>query len=545
MGVQSVSGMSSDVGLSADRDDIAVIEAAVGAHGELAPGTGVSHPGDGLSSEDLVLASKYGFHANISPDGSRIVYSTCQYESRFTRKPGDPIHAAYEIATINIDGSERHRVTDSPALDHFPVWSPDGSSIAQVFSADDIFLEENGLLFLRFVDESKRLVQLTRPMGVALYPPVWSPDGKYIAFTVYGESSERVIYTIEASGAGLTRLGKTTTLPTWSPDGRVLAFADSVETGGNRKRILLANPGSTQVREVWSNGADDPSGQVSGITWSPDGSELLVVSNHLWTIGADGSDKRHVIPRSYHFLPEAAVWSSDGSQIALYGWDNARSLGSFKVITLDRDGTNLRVVVELDAGRGLNVRQPYALEKEVDVASCSEGSVVPDPEARSSLVADCEVLLRSLDRLSGTASLNWGPTTPISEWQGVEVGGSPSRVRSLRLVNKGLSGSIPPELGRLTELGMLSLSTYAGSSPNQLTGVIPPELGALTLLKVLDVGGNFLSGHVPDELGGLQELRAFNIEGNFLTGCIPEPLLDAVVSDVVLKPCGVAGDAGP
>ena len=100
-------------------------------------------------------------------------------------------------------------------------------------------------------------------------------------------------------------------------------------------------------------------------------------------------------------------------------------------------------------------------------------------------------------------------------------------------------------MGQLTELSVLSLSTFAGPSPNQLTGVIPPELGSLSRLEVLDVSGNFLSGRIPDDLGGLQELRIIDIGGNFLTGCIPEALLDAVVWGVALESCGLAEDAGP
>ena len=488
-------------------------------------------------SEDfLVPTSKYGFHADIAPDGSRLIYSTCEYESEFTRKLGDPTHTAYEIGTITIGGGHQRRLTESEDLAHFPVWAPDGKSFVYVFSADDLFLRENGQLFLRYVDGSNRTLRLTGPMGVALYPPVWSSDGKYIAFSTHGESSRRVIYTIERDGSGLSRIGESTAQPTWSPDGQVLAFAGNVGKRGD-VQIHLASPDGTEIREIWRNEPHDPPGEVKRISWSPDGSELLVVTNHLWTIRPGVSDRRLVTQRKSEFFPGDATWSSDGSMIALFGWDFERTLGSFKVITLDRDGTNLRILAALDAGRGLNATGHHELGKDADVASCSGGTVVPEPDSHRGLVQDCEVLLSARDRLSGTGSLNWGPDKPILEWQGVGVEGSPPRVKSLMLHNSGQSGSIPPELGQLPELVTLDMSTLLGPSSNNLTGVIPPELGSLTKLEVLDVRGNFISGYIPDELAELQELRVLGIEQNFLTGCLPEKLLDTVTSEVAPEPC--------
>jgi len=69
----------------------------------------------------------------------------------------------------------------------------------------------------------------------------------------------------------------------------------------------------------------------------------------------------------------------------------------------------------------------------------------------------------------------------------------------LNLYNQGLTGSIPPEIGSLTNLTGLELSE------NRLTGEIPPELGNLTNLTYLWLSGNQLTGEIPQEVCGLIE----------------------------------------
>ena len=110
------------------------------------------------------------------------------------------------------------------------------------------------------------------------------------------------------------------------------------------------------------------------------------------------------------------------------------------------------------------------------------------------LMADCGTMLAARDTLTGTATLNWSTDTPIADWSGVVVGGTPGRVIEIRLSDLGLTGQIPLELGDLPNLQHLNLSD------NQLTGGIPAELGDLDNLQELYLGGNPLTGCVPDEL---------------------------------------------
>ncbi|MYH09405.1 MAG: hypothetical protein F4143_04540 [Gemmatimonadales bacterium] len=82
----------------------------------------------------------------------------------------------------------------------------------------------------------------------------------------------------------------------------------------------------------------------------------------------------------------------------------------------------------------------------------------------------------------------------------------------------GLTGSIPPQLTRLTSLTELSLRL------NELTGPIPPELGDLIHLGGLDLHGNALAGSIPPELGNLSRLTRLSLSSNNLTGPIPAVL---------------------
>ena len=82
---------------------------------------------------------------------------------------------------------------------------------------------------------------------------------------------------------------------------------------------------------------------------------------------------------------------------------------------------------------------------------CVAGGAVVDT-TNFGLMSDCDSLLAARDTLAGTASLNWAADTPITQWDGVIVGGTPKRVRGLSLEDGGLTGEIPTELGSLANL---------------------------------------------------------------------------------------------
>jgi len=132
---------------------------------------------------------------------------------------------------------------------------------------------------------------------------------------------------------------------------------------------------------------------------------------------------------------------------------------------------------------------------------------------------ECEALVALYGSTNGAGwydHSNWLETTTISSWNGVMVGAG--HVLFLTLYNKNLVGSIPPELGNLSNLLVLFLGL------NMLSGSIPPELGNIYTLQNLNLHSNQLSGNIPTELGNLSNLFYLYLYSNQLTGSIPPEL---------------------
>ncbi|CAH9114314.1 unnamed protein product [Cuscuta epithymum] len=88
-------------------------------------------------------------------------------------------------------------------------------------------------------------------------------------------------------------------------------------------------------------------------------------------------------------------------------------------------------------------------------------------------------------------------------------------VRELQLLNMSLSGSLSPDLGRLSYMNILDVMW------NSIGGSIPKEIGNISSLKLLLLNGNKLTGSLPEELGYLPNLDRIQIDENLIYGPIP------------------------
>ena len=186
--------------------------------------------------------------------------------------------------------------------------------------------------------------------------------------------------------------------------------------------------------------------------------------------------------------------------------------GSSGVITvagsLDME-TTPTYTLTVEADDGTNTAGVMVEITVTEEANCSSGIAVPDRDNNPGLVGDCEILLGSMDTLEGRgrSGLNWNANRAMTDWNGVTLEGTPSRVTRVNLRDRGLRGSIPAELGSLTALQVLDLSD------NRLTGSIPEQLGDLSNLTVLWLYDNRLSGEIPSELSSLSNLNWLILSG--------------------------------
>lgn len=111
----------------------------------------------------------------------------------------------------------------------------------------------------------------------------------------------------------------------------------------------------------------------------------------------------------------------------------------------------------------------------------------------------------------------WLSDLPIGQWHGVTTDDA-GHVTELILSASDLEGRIPPELGNLARLEVLSLER------NSLRGPIPAELGKLRNLRALILGVNDLVGSIPAEIGDLANLEVLRLRRNDLTGTVPPEL---------------------
>ena len=346
---------------------------------------------------------EYGSHASLSPDGARLIYSSCQFLTDYdvAESPLQRLQEEgtdwyewgkyhYELGLVDIDGGGQQRLTNNRWLDHYPVWSPSGDRIAFVSESsrwNDLRREtvawDEPLLYTMSVDGSD--VQQIGPQsgGVAVMPPVWSPDGERLAFVVNESDEEsrssgfRDLYTVRTDGSELVKISRAgergrsalTTVATWSPDSQRLAFASY---DGEEWLIQTARFDGTDLKEIWRIDPNDASiswiWSVLEVSWSPDGSEILFASGEAYVIHADGSGFRNFGSPA---LREKGVymrvaWSPDGSKIAVYR-------PGLHLLTVARDGTNLRVLVEADQNGDLQPAQSTKPEATTDPE--------PDPTA--------------------------------------------------------------------------------------------------------------------------------------------------------------------
>ena len=326
--------------------------------------------------------------ARISPDGSQVAYVVAEPDLEESVYRND-------LWIANANGTPSRRLSESPARDDTPRWSPDGQQIA--FISDQ---NGNNQLWL-VTPEGGGLRQLTHAKGgmaapgfLRIFPPypqayAWSPDGKTIAYLVHDQEIAKEqerrkrekddtivvgrdvktaqIHLIDVeSGTSrqLTRGEFTVNHVSWSPDGKEIAFSaqPKPEAEGSDPARAISAPSaddifvvsveSGQVRELVQR-----DGMDSTPKWSPDGTRVAFVSdggkrkwsanNHLFTVAAAGGVPQN-LTQAFDEVIAFYHWAADSSVVYFL----ARQKLTRQLFAVQTDSKKVRPVTSGDKVHG-------------------------------------------------------------------------------------------------------------------------------------------------------------------------------------------------
>ena len=171
-----------------------------------------------------------------SPDGKTIAFDS----ARTDRTPKDSRHVN-DVFLMKADGSGVKRLTDSKGTSGDAAWSPKGSLIA--FEADRGNAKELSAIYVMSTSGGK-LRRITRPVPpMSDYKPRFSPDGTRLAFVRARGTAERApaaLFTVRLDGTGLRRLTSFSLHADdsdWAPDGKRIVFEAYPNPGGVRRHL--------------------------------------------------------------------------------------------------------------------------------------------------------------------------------------------------------------------------------------------------------------------------------------------------------------------
>src|SRR5207302_771195 len=148
----------------------------------------------------------------------------------------------FDIYVMNADGSGVRQLTHTTVHEFDPIWSPDGKRIA--FSR----LDETGDFDVIVINvDGSGAINLTNNDVVHDFAGAWSPDGQRIVFSSTRDGGDLDIFTMNADGSGVTQLTHNDFIadddPVWSPDGKRIAF-HSTRDGGDEDIFVMNGDGS-------------------------------------------------------------------------------------------------------------------------------------------------------------------------------------------------------------------------------------------------------------------------------------------------------------
>jgi len=207
---------------------------------------------DGYGPRRITADRNISLMPSLSPEGSRVLY--------VSQKNG-----AWRLYEVDLASGRRSALPDIGGTVVSPSWHPKGDGYALAVNVDG-----NQEIF--HVRKDGRAERLTRNPADDV-SPVYSPDGKRIAFTSNRGGSPQ-IYAMDARGGRAKRIsfgGSYNSEPSWSPTGLFIAF--TCQQGRNFK-VCLADADGGRAQPITTGPWDDESP-----VFSPDGRHIAFASN--------------------------------------------------------------------------------------------------------------------------------------------------------------------------------------------------------------------------------------------------------------------------
>jgi len=225
------------------------------------------------AEEPLPIQPRPFTRVAISPRGDRVALALATAESR-------------DIWIFERARGTLFRLTVDPAVDTAPVWSPDGRWIA--FRSE----RESGGIFRMPSDGSAPAVRVTTTGGPSHTPYDVTGDGRTILFTELRNYTDQGIGQVPADGGAITWLVDgpfAEVRPALSPDGRWMAYQS--DESGRYEVYVRPYPDVEAGRWLVSTaGGTSPK-------WSPDGRELFYYDGHDLVSVAIAADRAFSVGR--------------------------------------------------------------------------------------------------------------------------------------------------------------------------------------------------------------------------------------------------------